>query len=80
MKPPIIRKLRRVRSSKDDNFRTLFFTAELLGRTHGNSRSTFIQPENVPDFDGEEAWFELERVRAKPRGYWRAIRQVERET
>jgi len=71
-----IRRLTRVRDHGKRREITLFFTAESLGGKSGNSRFTFIRPEHVPDFDGEEAWFELERVSAKPWPYWRAIRQV----
>lgn len=55
---------------------TLFFHTSGLGRRSGNSRDTFIKTEHVPDFEGHEAWFELEHVTAKPWCYWRAIRQV----
>lgn len=37
----------------------------------------FVSPEHVPAFEGEEGWFEMERIRAKPWSYWRAIRRVD---
>lgn len=77
MKHPVIRKLRRVRSTKADGYHTLHFVTERLSGQGGNSSSSFLSPEHVPDFDGEEAWFELERVTDKPWPYWRAVRPVE---
>lgn len=77
MYAPTIRKLTRVRDHGKRAHITVFFTAELLGGNNGNSRCTFIKPEHVPGFEGDEAWFELERVRAKPWSYWRAVRQVQ---
>jgi len=38
---------------------------------------TFVNVEDVPEFDGEEAWFEMEKIQAKPWSYWRVVRQVE---
>jgi hypothetical protein len=38
---------------------------------------TFVSPEHVPDFAGEEAWFEMEQVAAVPWSYWRAVRLVD---
>lgn len=57
---------------------TLFFTYAGGERRRGNSRSGFIDPEHVPPFEGDSAWFEIERVHAKPWGFDRAIRQVEK--
>lgn len=37
----------------------------------------FLEPANVPEFEGEQAWFELERVSARPWAYWRAVRRVD---
>lgn len=58
--------------------RTLYFT---LHTAHGlNSPAQFVDAENVPEFDGDVAWFEVEKVQ---RGdghrwpWWRAIRPVE---
>lgn len=41
------------------------------------SAVSFVDPEHAPAFEGKVGWFEVERVRAKPRAYRRAIRQVE---
>jgi len=56
---------------------TLHFTAESLGGRSGRCKLTFLDPEHVPDFAGDQAWFELERVSAKPWPFWRAVRAVE---
>ena len=70
-------KLTRVRvRTADPTSRTIHFTYP-GGCGHGNSRVGFIAPEHVPDFEGEEAWFELERVKAMPWSYWRAIRRLD---
>jgi hypothetical protein len=55
---------------------TLFFTYE-GGAGRGNSRSSFIQPEHVPPFEGDSGWFEIERVHARPWGFDRVVRQVD---
>lgn len=56
---------------------TLFFTFPAAGR--GRSDTGFLHPEHFPlVFEGEEGWFEIEKVSAKPWPYWRAVRQVER--
>lgn len=72
-----VMKLTRVRvDTRDKTSMTLHFTYP-CGSGRGNSRVGFIAPEHVPDFDGEEGWFELEQVWAKPWSYWRAIRRVD---
>lgn len=54
--------------------RTLYFTtADIPAPRNRRCRLVFISPENVPEFDGDEAWFTMERVRAIPWAYWRAI-------
>lgn len=50
--------------------RTLFFLV------HGIGRPDFLDPEQVPDFEGDVAWFELERVRGKVWRTWKVLRQV----
>ncbi|KQY28289.1 hypothetical protein ASD38_16530 [Caulobacter sp. Root487D2Y] len=70
-----VKRLTRVRLYADPESKTLFFTTP--GGGSGNSRSTFIAPDNVPPFEGEEAWFEMELVEGKPWSFWRAVRQVE---
>jgi hypothetical protein len=72
-----VMKLTRVRANaKDKASRTLHFLHP-DGAGRGNSRVGFVAPEHVPAFEGEEGWFEMERVRAKPWSYWRAVRRLE---
>jgi len=62
----------RQRSSRVDGHRTLFFN------TAGGSRkrpSKFLRVEDVPEFEGERAWFICERA---PGGRWRAVQRVDR--
>lgn len=66
-----IAKLRRVRLLEKDGGATLHFV--ILGR----ARVEFLEVQDVPDFEGEEAWFELERVRGKVWMTWKVVRQVE---
>lgn len=56
---------------------TLHFTSKQLATKGRRSRVGFVSREHVLDFEGEEAWFEVERVPAKPRSYWRAVRRIE---
>jgi hypothetical protein len=51
--------------------RTLYFLI------HGASRPEFLDTEEVPEFEGDVGWFELERVRGKVWMTWKVIRQVE---
>ncbi len=62
----------------DKTRRTLHF---LLHTPLGlGSPAHFVDPANVPDFEGDVAWFEMEKVQ---RGeghrwpWWRAVRRVE---
>jgi hypothetical protein len=57
--------------------KTLMFTFEGGQRRASRSRCSFISPQNVAPFEGEEGWFVVEEVRAKPWPYWRAICQVD---
>lgn len=71
-----IEKLTRVRKyTGAPDSPTLMFTCP-GGSGRGNCRSDFINKENVPDFDGETAWFELETVKATPWPYLRAVRRL----
>ena len=71
-------KLTRVRQFEDSGVGpTVMFTFEGGTRRAHRSRCSFIDKDNVPDFDGEEAWFEVEQVSAKPWPFWRAVRQVD---
>lgn len=75
----IVEKLTRVRErSGDSTSRTLHFT--MSNRTRTRSLSTFINPQDVPEFGGDEAWFEMEQVErgaGHASTWWRAVRQVE---
>jgi len=81
-KPPrvyrrTIEKLTRHRERHGElSSRTLYFTFP-GGRRSSRSQVTFVSAENVPPFEGEEAWFEMELVAGKPWSWWRAVRQVE---
>ncbi len=69
--------LTRVRvDTADRTSRTLYFTYP-GGSGRGNSRVGFVAPEHMPEFEGEEGWFEMERVKAKPWSYWRAVRRLD---
>ena len=61
----------------DNDGHLLHFRCDRVGARAGNSSTSFISKEHVPDFEGREACFELERVSAKPWPYWRATRQIE---
>ncbi|WP_269714858.1 hypothetical protein [Caulobacter sp. NIBR2454] len=54
----------------------LFYTT--LRYAGGRARCDFIKVELVPAFEGEAAWFELERFKQTGWTMWRAIRQVDR--
>jgi len=72
-----IEKLTRQRERSGDlASRTLYFTFP-GGRRASRSQVTFVSPEHVPAFVGEEAWFEMELVAGVPWSWWRAVRQVE---
>lgn len=73
-KPPI-RRSAKVTRVVDLEGRILSFTTPAYRRQR--CPLEFLDKENVPDFDGAAAWFELERVTAVPWSYWKAIRQVE---
>jgi hypothetical protein len=71
-------KLRRVRQyGGSEHGRTLMFCFEGGTRRAQRSRTSFIDSARVPEFDGEEGWFEVEEISGKPWSYWRAVRQVE---
>jgi hypothetical protein len=60
----------------DLSSRTLYFTFP-GSRRASRSQVTFVAVEHVPDFVGEEAWFEMELVAGVPWSWWRAVRRVE---
>jgi hypothetical protein len=43
--------------------------------SHRKGKWHFFQPDEVPEFEGEGGWFEIEWV---ARRKWRVVRQVER--
>ena len=55
---------------------TLYFTF-VGGLRRSRSNVTFVGVEHVPEFEGEEGWFEMEKISAKPWSFWRAVRQVD---
>jgi hypothetical protein len=67
---------RRRERTGDLSSRTLYFTFS-GSRRAARSQITFVSPEHVPDFVGEESWFEMELTNAIPWSYWRAVRQVD---
>ncbi|AYV46272.1 hypothetical protein CFHF_18055 [Caulobacter flavus] len=52
--------------------RTLYFTFQ-GGPRALRSKVTFVDADQVPAFEGNEGWFLMELVLAKPWSYWRAI-------
>lgn len=67
-----IAKLSRRRLLEEDGGGTLFFVV------HAGRRPDYLQPDQVPEFEGDEAWFELERARVPGRIWptWKVLRQV----
>lgn len=63
-------KLERKRSLPNDGCRTLSFSVQLGSRSRGY---VHFKPSEVPEFDGDVGWFEVERKN----GRWHIIRQVE---
>ncbi len=63
-----VHRVQRFRTLPNAGNRTIFFKID-----HGRL-GKFFRPDEVPAFDGEEAWFEMEKVK----GRWRFIRQVGR--
>ncbi len=54
---------------------TLFFTMPPCGRQR--AAVEFLAKDRVPAFEGDSAWFEVEKLSGQPWPYWRAVRQVE---
>jgi hypothetical protein len=65
-----VMKLTRVRTHSDAGGGTIFFTAPGLRRRWLH---TFFNPEAVPEFEGDEAWFLAEQV---PKRGWRIVQRV----
>ncbi len=80
--PPVVRRMSEytrtvvLTRTKDLNGATLFFT--FPGGHPGRSSHSFIAKDRVPDFDGDQATFELEKVREAgcPWPRWRVVRRV----
>jgi hypothetical protein len=64
-------KLIRYRNLPEAGGRTLFFRADGGDRRHP---APFFRPHEVPEFDGDSAWFEAERIRGG--GGWRILRRI----
>lgn len=70
-------KLTRVTAKIGAELRTLQFTFEGGRRRGSRCKTSFLDPSNVPDFTGDEAWFEVEEYRGQPWSYWVALQRVE---
>lgn len=68
-KSPATTRVQRMRAREEAGRHTLFFKAPGFGKS-----GLFLRPEEVPEFDGEEAVFEYERA---GRGRIRLLRLVE---
>lgn len=66
-----IAKLIRYRTRPEIGGETLHF------RIEGTSRPEFLPVSAVPEFEGDQAWFELERVRGRPWLTWKVLRRVD---
>lgn len=71
MANPTIEKIERLSTRKDDGDRTLRYFIRPGSRSRPYH---WFDPEQVPPFDGDVAWFEMERIK----GGWRFLRQVPR--
>ena len=73
--------LTRMREDGDDlSSRTLCFKFEQKTGGSRRSASAFVDVADVPEFEGESAWFEMEKVQrgdGRMWPWWRAVRQVE---
>jgi hypothetical protein len=65
-----ILQLKRYRNLPSAGSGTLYFATKSTDRRHP---SLFFDPSEVPEFDGEEAWFLAERIT----GGWRIARRVQ---
>jgi hypothetical protein len=70
-------RLTRVTHKAGAETRTLHFTFEGGQRRAARARVSFIDKDCVPEFTGDQAWFEVEELRGHPWNYWVALRQVE---
>jgi len=67
---PLPVKLLRRRTLPEAGGQTLFFVTEGGDRRHPDR---FFSPDQVPEFEGESAWFEVD----KHRGRWTFLRQID---
>lgn len=73
-----IAKLTRVSTGGGNAHNPFYFTTPDLPTPRSRrSNLSFIGRELVPEFEGEEAWFLMEKISTKPWICWKAIRQVE---
>jgi hypothetical protein len=63
-------KVQRYRNTPEAGGQTLFFGIDLGSRRRGHK---WFNPGQVPEFEGDEAWFEIDRQR----GGRKFVRQVE---
>lgn len=66
-----VARLRRMRLLEKDGGETLAF--QIMDRTPAE----FLDTGDVPYFEGEEAWFEIERARGPVWMTWKVLRQVQ---
>jgi hypothetical protein len=57
------------------NGQTLHFMIRGADRQHPPE---FLSKEDVPEFEGKEAWFEMRRVRKGPWMGWEIVQQVDK--
>lgn len=67
-------KIARLERRTDGVGRTLYF---MIPSSDRRKPPAFLDPEDVPAFEGEAAWFEVAQVRRGPWLKWRAVRRVE---
>ncbi len=60
---------------RDRDGKLLCFKIDGVGGP-GNSRYCFVDAQHVPEFEGEQGWFELERVYATPWNFWKPVRYL----
>jgi hypothetical protein len=70
-------KLTRVAGPDGASRRTLYFTFPGGQPRSSRAKCSFVAPQHVPEFEGDEGWFEVEEVWVKPWSFWRAIRPAE---
>lgn len=72
---PAHKTIARLERRTDLQGRTIYF---MLPSSDRRKPPAFVEPADVPPFDGDAAWFELERVKSGPWLKWRAIRKLDR--